>query len=195
MGPDVRARGPIEGPQPVGTDGPASAEIGAAGQLLASLRTRRSATCAECGASFEGTSRRRYCSPACAGRAWRRAQRSIALGASEADAEGIQRESARCLGCGRPLGSVSGTRRRYCSSACRQRAYRQRKQDSVATVATPRTAPPSPAWPRILAAYARTEQLAAAQHVQLGRAIEQLGALVEFAALQSRSEGGGGAGD
>jgi hypothetical protein len=80
---------------------------------------------------------------------------------------------AYCAGCGRAMDRVRSTRR-YCSSACRQRAYRQRR----APIHTPVSAAglPSSHWPRLVVAYARACQQVVAQRALL---TEQYARLVE----------------
>jgi hypothetical protein len=98
----------------------------------------------------------------------------------------VRHELPRCLGCGGQLGHASGSHRRYCSAACRQRAYRQRKGGSAPPVPA-RAAPRSSTWLRIVTACTRSEQLVAAQQVQLGRTAERLGALQKLAESRSHA--------
>jgi hypothetical protein len=54
------------------------------------------------------------------------------VGTIDADLGGITSASPeRCGGCRSPLYSLTKHKRKYCSSACRQRAYRMRKAQSV----------------------------------------------------------------
>ncbi|MEU0002370.1 hypothetical protein ABZ069_36275 [Streptomyces microflavus] len=98
----------------------------------------RSRVCAVCGAGLPraGSARRRYCSGACRAQAWRDRQTSgriIAIGVLTAEAEiagDVEAlERLLCPVCGQPV--LPGGRRRrdarYCSGACRTRAWRHRR--------------------------------------------------------------------
>jgi hypothetical protein len=96
-----------------------------------SSRCYRLHTCKTCSRDFLGSPSARYCSPEC-----RKPAQMAAAAKQEAQrAEGRREEMARhgfCGCCGKPLRERKRLREvdvrpNYCSNACRQRAYRQRK--------------------------------------------------------------------
>jgi hypothetical protein len=108
-------------------------DVHQAAKVLVAARARIVSTCQECGAPIAGTRRRRYCSVRCNSRAWRRARREAAASpVGAADVPPLSPPAMRrCASCGAPL-RATHAKRRFCSAACRQRAYRGRRTSKPA---------------------------------------------------------------
>jgi hypothetical protein len=111
-------------------------DVHLAARTLVEARAHVVSACRECGVTIEGTRRRRFCSARCASRAWRSARREACVPQIPGEAGPLTVVAAvmrRCASCGAPL-LAAQAKRRYCSPACRQRAYRERRGGEVAVV-------------------------------------------------------------
>ena len=81
---------------------------------------RENKTCPHCGERFAPRWREQYCSPTCKQQAQTKRRRERRVEQRKRDLD-----QATCRVCGTPLTDAQRRSRRYCSSKCRQTAFRE----------------------------------------------------------------------